>query len=96
MAQWLTNPTRNHDIAGSIPGLLSGLRIQCFHELWRRLHTRLRSRVTVALAEAGGYGSDSTRSLGTSMCRGSSPRNGKKTHTQKKKEKEKRLKAVLC
>jgi len=21
MAQWLTNPTRNHDVAGSIPGL---------------------------------------------------------------------------
>ena len=21
MAQWLTNPTRNHELAGSIPGL---------------------------------------------------------------------------
>ena len=21
MAQWLTNPTRNHQVAGSIPGL---------------------------------------------------------------------------
>ena len=21
MAQWLTNPTRNHEIAGSVPGL---------------------------------------------------------------------------
>ena len=21
MAQWLTNPIRNHDVAGSIPGL---------------------------------------------------------------------------
>ena len=21
MAQWLTNPTRNHDVEGSIPGL---------------------------------------------------------------------------
>ena len=21
MAQWLTNPTRNHEVAGSIPGL---------------------------------------------------------------------------
>ena len=29
MAQWLTNPTRNHEVAGSIPGLLSGLRIRC-------------------------------------------------------------------
>ena len=25
MAQWLTNPTRNHEVAGSIPGLVSGL-----------------------------------------------------------------------
>ena len=30
-----TNPTRNHEIAGLIPGL-SGLRIQRFHELWCR------------------------------------------------------------
>ena len=22
MAQWLTNPTRNHEVAGSIPGLV--------------------------------------------------------------------------
>ena len=22
MAQWLTNPTRNHELAGSIPGLV--------------------------------------------------------------------------
>ena len=27
VAQWLTNPTRNHEVAGSIPGLLSGLKI---------------------------------------------------------------------
>ena len=33
MAQWLTNPTRNHEIVGSIPALLSGLRIQCCREL---------------------------------------------------------------
>ena len=22
MAQWLTNPTKNHDVVGSIPGLV--------------------------------------------------------------------------
>ena len=26
MVQWLTNPTRNHEVAGSIPGVASGLR----------------------------------------------------------------------
>ena len=46
MAQWLTNPTRNHDVAGSIPEL----RIRRCHELWCRLHTWLRSHVAVSLA----------------------------------------------
>ena len=35
MAQWLTNPTRNHEVSGLIPGL-SGLRIQRGRELWCR------------------------------------------------------------
>ena len=26
VTQWLTNPIRNHEVAGSIPGLLSGLK----------------------------------------------------------------------
>ena len=29
-----TNPTRNHEVAGSIPASLSGLRIRHCHELW--------------------------------------------------------------
>ena len=34
MAQWLTNPTRNHEVAGSIPGLTqwvkgSGIAVSC-------------------------------------------------------------------
>ena len=37
---------------------LSGLRIQRCRELWRRLQTRLRSCVAVAVAEAGGYSSN--------------------------------------
>ena len=39
MAQWLTNLTRNHEVAGSILASLSGLRIQ----------TQLGSLVAVAV-----------------------------------------------
>ena len=31
------NPTKNHEVVGSIPGLLSGLRFCRCHELWCRL-----------------------------------------------------------
>ena len=49
MVQWLTNLSRNHEVAGSVPGLAQGLRIQCCCELWCRLQIRLRSRVAVAV-----------------------------------------------
>jgi len=26
MAQWLTNPTRNHEVAGLVPGLAQGVK----------------------------------------------------------------------
>ena len=41
MAQWLTNPTRNHEVVGLIPALLSGLTIQCCRELWCRDAARI-------------------------------------------------------
>ena len=44
---------------------------------------QLGSRVAVAVVQASGYSSDSTPSLGTSMCPGCGP---KKTIDQKKKE----------
>ena len=37
---------------------LSGLRIRCCHELWYRLQVRLRSRIVVAVVQAGSYSSD--------------------------------------
>ena len=49
VAQWLTNPTRNDEVAGLIPGLLSGLKMQCC-ELCCGSQTLLESRVAVALA----------------------------------------------
>ena len=70
VAQWLTSPTRNDEVAGSIPGLAQWLRIQRCHELWCRSQMRLNSHVVVAVAWAGICSSDSTPTLGTSTCHG--------------------------
>ena len=44
-----------------------------------------RSFLVLSEYEVGGYSSDSTPSLGTSICRKSGPRNGRKTKKKKKK-----------
>ena len=43
MAQWLTNPTRNHEVVGLIPGLAQWVNDLVLRELWCRLQTRLGS-----------------------------------------------------
>ena len=50
VAQWLTNPTRNHEVAGSVPALAQWVNGPALHELLCMLQTRLGSRVAVALA----------------------------------------------
>ena len=66
MAQWLKNLTSNHEIVGSIWVKGSGVAVSC--SVGRRC------------------GSDPAWlwlwCRGTSICRGSSPRKGKHTHTQ--------------
>ena len=47
-----TNPTRNHEVTGSIPGLTRGLSIQHCHELWCRSQMWLGSCDAVALRQA--------------------------------------------
>ena len=49
MVQWLTNPTRNHEVVGSIPALAQWVN-DPVNPLWCRLQTWLRSCVAVALA----------------------------------------------
>ena len=61
--------------------LLSGLGIPHCRELWCGSQTWLGT--LIAVAQAGGYSSDWTPGLGTSICHGSSLRKGKKTKTNK-------------
>ena len=50
MAQWLTNPTRNHEVVGWVPALAQRVNDPALRELWCRLQMQLGSRVAVALA----------------------------------------------
>ena len=62
-----------------IPSLasLGGWRIWCCHELWCRSQMQLGSGVAVAVVQAGSNNSTETPSLGTSICRGCSPKKKK-------------------
>ena len=52
MAQWLTNPSRNHEVVGSIPGLAQRVKDPWrWRELWCRLQMRLGSCVGVAVVQ---------------------------------------------
>ena len=82
------NLTSVHGDAGSIPGSLGGSGIRSCWELWCRLQMRVGSLFFWAVASASSCGSDSTPSLGTSMCRGFGPKK------QKKKKKKRNDKCV--
>ena len=77
------NPTRNHEVVGSIPGLTQWIKdpaVSCRG----RLQTRLRSGIAVAVVEVGSCSSDLTSSLGTSICCRCGPKKRKRTKRKKK------------
>ena len=49
VAQWLTNPTRNREVSGLIPGLAQWNKDLALREPWCRLQMQLGSRVAVAV-----------------------------------------------
>ena len=80
----VTNPTSIHEDTGLILALLRGLRIRhCWGELWCKLQMQLGSHVAVAVVKASSCSSDSTPSLGTSMCYGCGPKKQKKKKIKK-------------
>ena len=83
MAQWLTNPSRKHEVAGSVPGL-TGLRIRRCRELWCRSQAQLGSGIAVVMVLASIYNSDLTSSLGTSIYCGCNPKKKLKKKEKKK------------
>ena len=81
MAQWKQIRLGDIRLRVQSMALLSGLRIWHCRELWYSSQTRLRSDIVVTVFVAGGYSSDLTPTLGTSVSCGCGPKKHTHTHT---------------
>ena len=86
MAQWKRIRLESMRMKVQSLASLSGLRIWHCHELWCRLQMWLGSCVAVAVVLACSCSSDSTPSLGTSICHGCGRRKDKKDKNKKEKK----------
>ena len=81
MVQWETNLTSIYENIGSIPGLSQWVKDLvlpwCTSQMWLGCHVA----VAVAVAVASSHSSDSTPSLGTSICHTCGPIKTKQKHT---------------
>ena len=76
----MAHSTTLHEDAGEIPGLTQRVRDQAMLQLWRRLAMWLSFAIAVSVAQAGSCGSNSTPSLGTSICHRCGPIKNKQSN----------------
>ena len=86
LAQQLTNTTSIHEDIDLIRDLAQWIKIWHCRELWCKLQMRLGSHIAVAVPQASSYRSNSTPSLGTSICCRLGPKKTKKQPKNKQKK----------